>query len=81
LLLLLLQNDYLPEWEQIKDHFVLFKIEEFANRLHKTAGTFGVTFLQDYANSLLQAADDLDLEALKEGLRVFPELLEKMDIK
>jgi PAS domain S-box-containing protein len=81
LLLLLLQNDYLPEWEQIKDHFVLFKIEEFANRLHKTAGTFGVTFLQDYANSLLQAADDLDLEALKEGLRIFPELLEKMEIK
>jgi PAS domain S-box-containing protein len=78
LLLQLLQTDYMPEWEQIKDHFVIFKIEDFAKRLHKTAGTFGAAFLQDYANSLLQAADDLDLEALKDELQLFPELLKKM---
>ena len=79
LLLQLLKIEYLPEWEQIKDHFVIFKIEDFARRLHKTAGTFGVQPLQSYAEMLLQAADDLDLEVLKEGLHLFPALLEKME--
>lgn len=79
MLLQLLQNEYLPEWELIKDHFVIFKIEDFAKRLHKTAETFGVPFLQEYASSLLQAADDLDLEALKEWLQMFPDLLSKME--
>ncbi len=78
-LLYMLNHDYLPEWENIKDQFVLFKIEDFAKRLHHVAGTFDVEFLQTYANVLLQAHDSIDLETLKEELQKFPLLLKQME--
>jgi PAS domain S-box-containing protein len=74
-LLHLLHNQYLPEWELIKDQWVIFKIEDFATRLHKTAGDYKFAYLLRYAENLRQKADRLDLEGLQELMKEFPEVI------
>ncbi len=78
-LLKVLNNEYLPRWEVIKDHWVLFKIEEFARQLKQTAQTMGFRFLQEYSDSLLEKADSLDLEAVKPTLAAFPDIIRKLE--
>ncbi len=67
----ILQDEYLKEWEHIKDHFVLFKIEDFAMRLRQTAEKFQVEFIKNYADKLLDDIDNLDLESLRKELHAF----------
>ncbi len=75
----ILHNEYLPEWEQIKNHFVLFKIEDFAKRLRQTADTFQIDFLKDYAEKLLLDIDGLDLESLRKELHSFADIVALLD--
>ena len=73
-----LESDFFAEWEQIKDHFVLFKIEDFAGRLQQCAIRYGVKHLEAYADRLLEAIEALDLEALKKEMQDFPDLLKSL---
>ena len=73
-----LENEFLPEWERIKDLWVLFKIEDFALRLRKTAKSYGVDYLTAYADRLLQALDSLDLELVKKELHTLPDVVEEI---
>lgn len=75
-----LNTTFLKEWEQIKDHFVLFKIEDFAKRLHQTAESFKIDFLVRYANRLLADVDGLNLESLKKDLHQFPDIVKKLEM-
>lgn len=74
-----LKNRYLPEWNQLKDQWVLFKIEEFATRLKETARSYGADFLVAYSQNMHVQADSLDLEALKESMAAFPEIIREME--
>ncbi len=74
-----LKNTYLPRWEVIKDHLVLFKIEEFARDLHAAASKYGFGFLENYCNRLLSHVDILDLESLKKDLRAFPTIIKQLE--
>ncbi len=76
----ILNTAFIEEWKHIKDHFVLFKIEDFAKRLQKTADSFKVEFLARYANRLLSDVDTLDLESLKKELHQFPNVVKKLEL-
>lgn len=76
----ILNTTFVEEWQQIKDHFVLFKIEDFAKRLKKTAESFKVEFLAHYADRLLSDIDALDLESLKKELHQFPDVLNRLKL-
>jgi len=78
-LLKVLKSKYLPQWANIKDHWVLFKIEEFARQLKQTAKTQNIRILEEYSNTLLEKADRVDLEAVKSTLAVFPDIIRQLE--
>ncbi len=73
-----LETEYLPEWERIKDQWVLFKIEDFAWRLKHTASSYNFNYLISYADGLQKLIDILDLEALKKKLHDFPKVIQQI---
>ncbi|MFP4691798.1 MAG: ATP-binding protein [Bacteroidales bacterium] len=78
-LLDILHQQYMSDWEKIKDHWVLFKIEDFALQLRKFGANHRLDTLTAYADQLLSAIDSLDLEQIKEILGAFPETLQKLE--
>ncbi len=76
----ILNTEFMEQWTQIKDHFVLFKIEDFAKRLQQTAESFHVDFLARYAGRLIDDIDTLDLESLKKQLHQFPDLVNRLKL-
>jgi len=75
-------NTYLEEklsvWKTIKDQFVLYKIEQFANDLKKFAKENSCQLLLDYANQLIEEIILVDLGAIKKTLKSFPLLIKKI---
>lgn len=70
-----LETDFIPAWESVKGQFVLFKIEKFANDLNKFATNYEFAFLQQYAQSIIEELDIVDLEALSHTLDEFPKII------
>ncbi|MCF8381298.1 MAG: PAS domain-containing protein [Bacteroidales bacterium] len=73
-----LEKNMLPKWETIKDQFILFKIEEFAQELKLMATEFNFKYLLSYSESILEALDNVDLETLRETLNDFPRIIRKI---
>lgn len=73
-----LEEKFLPLWETLKDHLVLFKIEEFAMELKQLANAYKFQFLIAYADKMLEELDTIDLESLAETLRQFPGIIEQI---
>ena len=67
-----LQDIHLPKWKQIKDQLVIFKIEDFAQKLLNLAEHYDFEALQQYAHKLIGEADKLDIESMRETLHKFP---------
>ncbi len=74
-----LKDGYLPRWEAIKDHLVLFRIEKFSRDLRATADKHKFNFLVNYSERLLTHIEILDLESLKTDLRAFPNIIEELE--
>jgi PAS domain S-box-containing protein len=75
----ILESDLLPLWENVKDHFILFKIEEFQMKLKQTAELYNFEYLIRYAGELHEDLDMVDLESLQVTLSRFPEILEQIN--
>jgi len=75
----ILQEELLPEWENIKDTFILFKIEAFATQLTELANEFEFAYLADYAVRIKEQVDSIDLERIKLTLNEFPHLIENLE--
>jgi PAS domain S-box-containing protein len=73
-----LHADMLPRWESVKDQWVLFKIEAFASDLKALGVAFALPPLSAYGEKMQEEADSLDLEALKESMKQFPAIVEKI---
>lgn len=65
-------------WEAIKDQLVLFRIEEFAVELKEMAVSFDFEYLSMYADKLMNEIDIVDLEAIKETLSEFSDIVTKI---
>jgi PAS domain S-box-containing protein len=71
----LLETKMMPKFNSIKGQLVLFRIEEFANELKEIADKFNFTYLGDYAGKILKDLEIVDLDSLKETLKVFPRIM------
>lgn len=79
LFLIILKEELLPLWSNIKDQFVLFRIESFAQNLKERAAEHQVIQFVAYANKLQQNIENFDLEEIKNDLNQFPLLVDKFD--
>jgi PAS domain S-box-containing protein len=69
---------FLPEWENIKDGLVLYKIEEFAKTLRILAEKQGHITLAAYSAKLCDSVDAIELASIKTALDKFPEIAENL---
>ncbi len=74
-----LEERYMVEWKEIKDYFVLFRIEDFALSLRKFSQRHDLIFLVNYSNRLLIDVDNIDLDAIKRELGKFPVYLNQFN--
>ncbi len=70
----ILQNDFLPRCDKIKDAIIIDDVEDLARDLTGLADTFGVDYLVDYSNSLFEAAEDCNIPKIKAGLENFEKI-------
>ncbi|MFZ4401752.1 MAG: PAS domain S-box protein [Bacteroidales bacterium] len=71
----ILNQKFIPIWENIKDHLVLFKIETFCDGLKKLASDYQFQLLMSYAEKIKEDLESLDFESLKLRLKDFPGMI------
>jgi len=77
-ILIVLNDKFMPIWESIKDHLILYKIEAFCEELIQLADKYKFVFLYDYANQMKEDLESVDLESLKKIIRDFPQIITKI---
>ena len=73
-----LENEFINEWDAIKDNFVLFKIESFIKKLAEFDSNQDLNFFTKYTDGLQQDMEVLDLESLQNRLKIFPEKINNL---
>lgn len=71
-----LEERFLPEWEEVINGMVLFKVEEFANRLVAFAQKHNFEYLFHYADEMLTYISDIKVDDLRVHLEKFPKIIE-----
>ena len=72
----LLEQQFLPQWHEVIDGMVLFKVEEFANRLLAFARKHDFDYLENYAKQALAYVNDIKIDDLRVHLDKFPKIIE-----
>ena len=75
----ILREKFLPQWQQVKDQLVIFKIESFSNQLEALAVEHDFDYLSQYAKKLSEEAGRLDIEAMKNTLDRFPQVCDQIE--
>lgn len=74
----ILEEKYLPKWEQIKSKLLIFKIEEFEHELTVTAEEYPIEIFNRYILQLHSSIDVFDLEGIEQKIKDFPILIDKL---
>lgn len=77
-ILAILNHDFLPAYNQIKDGMVLFRIEEFGVNLLEIAQKYRFDYLENYSRLLLEQVNHVNLIDLSMTMNEFPALLKKI---
>ncbi len=72
-----LENEILPEWEEINHVFFLDDITDFAYKINKIASEYHLKFLTDYARKLETSSQEINIPEIEEYMSYFPELIKK----
>jgi CheY-like chemotaxis protein len=75
----ILNDNFLPKWDSLKDSLVLFKIDEFAEELINFSHEHKFDFLLNYAQKIRDDIDSFDLESLNTNMKNFPNIIKKLE--
>lgn len=73
-----LENEFLTEWNSIKNDLIIFDIEDFNSRLLEYASNNSCGFLDTYCRELNQGLLTFDIELIEKKLSEFPGLISKL---
>jgi hypothetical protein len=68
----------MPKWEGIKDTFILFNIEDFADELMNLATEYHLTYLTRYSARIKESVDMVELESIRMTLSEFPVIIKRL---
>ena len=77
-ILAVLNHDFLPVYNLVKDGMVLFRIEEFGVNLLEVAQKYQFDYLENYSRLLLEHVNNVNLTELSVTMSEFPFLLKKI---
>ncbi len=72
----LLKDDMMNEWIAIKDHLILYRIEEFSVKLDKIGEDNSYEYLREYASRLFSGLEAVDIDIIKRLMADFPRVVE-----
>jgi PAS domain S-box-containing protein len=72
------QKQFLPQWEAIKNELVLFEIEKFTMDISKFAMEHQEQILLNYCETLKKDLAIFDIDSLEKNLKQFPAVVEKI---
>jgi PAS domain S-box-containing protein len=74
----ILENQFIPEWESIKNDLIIFNIEAFNNRLSDFASNNSFRLLDQYCRELNLGLQSFDIELIEKKLSEFQEMVSKL---
>ncbi len=75
----ILKSKYIPEWDVIKNSFVLFKIEEFAENLVDLGDRYCINLIRNYARKIFEDLEFINLDSIHQTLMAFPDLIKRLE--
>lgn len=75
----ILEHKFMPQWELLKNSYILFKIEDFAKELIGLACEYQVNPLLHYANRIQEDLEIVNLESLQKTLKEFPAIIKLLN--
>ncbi|MFP4042790.1 MAG: PAS domain S-box protein, partial [Bacteroidales bacterium] len=76
-----LKKEILPVWYEIKDSLVIYKIEDFVDKLRSIQKEFQLEFLEAYILEINRHLKNIDIENIQMQLKNFKSIAEKLDIQ
>ncbi|MDM8516729.1 response regulator [Desulfobacterales bacterium HSG16] len=73
-----LRTEFIPQWEEINEIFIMSDVKSFGADLNHLAEEYGFQLLNDYANGLLDDAECYDVDAVKRKVDEFPRFIERI---
>jgi hypothetical protein len=73
-----LDLEFMPEWQNINNSLVLYKMEDFGNDLAALASQYSFDYLFKYSQEIIEAIDTVDLEYLQQRINQFPKIKENI---
>lgn len=76
----LLQKEYLPKWNEVKNSMFIDDVVIFAQSLIKLGTENQIKMLNEYGDNLFQAANSLRIEKMTEIIEQFPSIIKKIPL-
>jgi CheY-like chemotaxis protein len=73
------KTEIFSKYESLNNKLVIFKIEKFCNRLHELSAEYEVPVLKEYSSRIKSDLEVFDLDGVGEQLKLFPELIRKIE--
>jgi len=72
----MLSNELMNEWEQMKDTLILDKWIDFGKKIKELGIQNNISLLSDYGEKIIDNADDFNIIELKKRIVEYPEIVE-----
>jgi len=73
-----MENEFIPEWRDIRDTLIFEDVEEFASQVNRQGLKFDCEFLTDWSETVLRQLQAMELENLSSVFGTFPELIRQI---
>ncbi|MDM8522040.1 CHASE2 domain-containing protein [Desulfococcaceae bacterium HSG8] len=73
-----LDNEIIPEWEEIRDVFFVDDVADFAEKLGDIAIRYDLGFLADYSRKLYEDAQSNNLDRIEDSITKFTEIIDRI---
>lgn len=74
----IMENQYLPQWNSLKNTLIINNIIQFAEDIKALGEAYQVAILSNWGERLYTEASGFDMENLLDTLNYFPKLVEKL---
>ncbi|MDM8538368.1 response regulator [Desulfobacterales bacterium HSG17] len=74
----ILEKDFIPRWEEIRDVFFLDDISEFANKLKLVGEHYRLNFLKEYGENMYLRTENIEIDIIEKLIEEFPKLIEEI---